>query len=226
MCGRFTQTRSPEALRERFAVAQVRAAPAPRYNVAPTDPVAVVLLENCGRVLDELRWGLVPSWGDPSDRRAPRPINARAETLATSGMFRRLLPTQRCLVVADGFYEWSGPRARRQAFRARLADGAAFGFAGLWDCWQDRRDPDAAPLRTCTIVTTEANRLVRPVHDRMPVILPPEAEERWLDPRLTDAAQLVALLRPYPAERMALDRVSALVNDVRNQSPDCIRPLH
>lgn len=225
MCGRFTQTQPLAALRERFAVTEVRAEPTPRFNIAPTDPVAAVRGEPGARILEEMRWGLVPSWSDPSDRRAPRPINARAETLSTSGMFKRLLPSRRCLVLADGFYEWSGPKERRQPVRARLEDGALFAFAGLWDLWRDPRDPAAPPLRTCTIVTTEANTLVRPVHDRMPVILLPEDEERWLDPSVSASGLLLGLLRPYPAERMALDRVAPLVNDVRNQSPDCIRPL-
>ncbi|MGI5861517.1 MAG: SOS response-associated peptidase [Myxococcales bacterium] len=225
MCGRYTQTRSTQELRERFGAIEARAEVAPRYNVAPTDPVPVIVREPQGPVLVEMRWGLVPSWSSPGAEATPRPINAKAETLSTSGMFKRLLGARRCLVAADGFYEWSGPRTDRRPARIRLHSGETFAFAGLWDAWRDPRDRAAPPLLTCTIVTTAANELVRPLHDRMPVILLPEDEGRWLEPSITDPRELAAMLGPYPSDLLAIDRVSTLVNDVRNQGPDCILPL-
>lgn len=226
MCGRYTQTRTTRELRERFGAVEARAEAAPRFNIAPTDPVPVIVREPQGPVLLEMRWGLVPSWSSPEAKATPRPINAKAETLSTSGMFKRLLPARRCLVAADGFYEWQGPRTDRRPVRIRLQSGGTFAFAGLWDAWRDPRDRAAPPLLTCTIVTTEANELVRAVHDRMPAILLPEDEARWLEPSLSDPRELTALLGPYPSALLAVDQVSPLVNDVRNQSPACILPLN
>jgi putative SOS response-associated peptidase YedK len=206
MCGRFMQTREVEELRERFRIREVRAASVqPCNNVAPTMPVPVVREEGGGRVLELHRWGLVPAWAK-SLKDGPRPINAKAETLSTSGMFRRLVDNRRCLVIADGFYEWKGPRGKRLPVSIRLAGGAPFAFAGLWELW---RDPaDGGELRSCTVITCPANALIEPIHDRMPVILRAEDEERWLEPGAGDAALLEALLRPYDPAEMALGEVS------------------
>jgi putative SOS response-associated peptidase YedK len=222
MCGRFTQTRELAELKARFAVSEVRAPIEPRFNIAPTSPVAVVLRDGGAAVLDAFRWGLVPAWAKAL-KGQPSPINARAETLASSGMFRRLLARRRCLVPADGVYEWTGTKKQRSPVRIHLRDEAPFAFAGLWDSWRDPADPGAPELRTCTIVTIPANSLIAPIHDRMPVILAPEDEARWLDPALEVPAAL-ALLRPFDPERMALYRVSSIVNDVRNKGPECIAP--
>lgn len=224
MCGRFTQTKSVPELRERFKPDRVSAEVAPRYNIAPTDAVLAIVRGHEGRVLGELRWGLVPSWA-PAGARMPHPINAKAETLATSRMFKHLLPTRRCLVLADGFYEWSGTPKDRKPVRARLRTGEPFAFAGLWNLWRDARDPAAPAIASCVIVTVPPNELIRPIHDRMPAILRPEDEERWLDPAVREPAALLSMLGPYPDDQMALDRVSPLVNDVRHQGPDCIVPL-
>lgn len=200
------QTREVEALRERFRIREMRAEGLKaRSNIAPTARVAAVRTigreQGQGRALDLLRWGLVPAWAKGL-REVPHPINAKAETLAKSPMFRRLLGARRCLVPADGFFEWVGPKGGRRAVKIALKSSELFAFAGLWDAWQD---PGGGPeLLTCTIVTCPANELVAPIHDRMPVILRPEDEERWLLPTPEGAPAPLELLRPYDPAEMAL----------------------
>jgi len=223
MCGRFTQTSDADAIAARFAVVTRRAEVVARYNIAPTDPVPVVVREGGARALELFRWGLIPYW-TKALRGAPQPINAKVETVARSAMFRGLLPARRCLVVADGFYEWTGAKKDRRPLRIVLKDRSLFAFAGLWDAWRDPDKRGSPPLRSCTIVTVDANPLIAPVHDRMPAILKPEDEARWLDPALTDPTALAALLAPYPAERLDMYPVSSAVNNVRNQGPECIEP--
>lgn len=220
MCGRFTQTNDLAALQQHFKLIDVRADAVPRYNIAPTQPLPIVLREERGNALEELRWGLVPAFAKAL-KGSPHPINAKAETLHTSGMFRRLIKSRRCLVPADGFYEWREEGGKKLPLRFQRADGALFAFAGLWDCWRDPADASAPELRTFTIVTTAANDLIRPIHDRMPVILAPEDEERWLDPSL-DAESVRGLLRPFPPSAMRAYACLPLVNDVRNRGPECI----
>jgi putative SOS response-associated peptidase YedK len=203
------QTREVEALRERFRIREARADGfEPRSNIAPSVPVAVVRAsreEGKGRILELYRWGLVPSW-TRSLKDAARPFNARAETLVKSPMFRGLLKSKRCLVPADGFFEWTGPKGSRRPVKFALKSGRLFAFAGLWDVW---RDPAGAELCTCTIVTCPANALVEPIHDRMPVILREGDEERWLQPTAEGAPAPLELLRPYEPGEMALDEAPA-----------------
>lgn len=203
------QTQGVEALRERFRIREVRAEGLePRSNFAPTVAVAAVRAsreDGEGRILELFRWGLVPSW-TKSLKGAPRPFNARAETLVKSPMFRGLLGSRRCLIPADGFFEWTGPKGSRRPVKLALKSGRTFAFAGLWDAW---RDPAGAELCTCTIVTCAANALVEPVHDRMPVILREEDEERWLQPAAEGAPAPLELLRPYEPGEMALDDAPA-----------------
>jgi putative SOS response-associated peptidase YedK len=206
MCGRFMQQREVEELRERFRVREVRAEGyAPSFNVAPTMPVAAVR-EDGGRILELQRWGLVPARARSLED-GPHPINARAERLTRSGMFRRLLAARRCLVPAEGFYEWAGPKGARRPMRFALRGGGTFAFAALWDLWRDPAQGGSA-VRSCTLITCPANALVAPIHDRMPVILRPEDEERWLDPALADEALVLALLRPYDPDAMAMAEVA------------------
>ena len=224
MCGRYTQTGETEKLKPRFGVSEVKVEATPAYNIAPSHPIAVVMNENGHRVLDALRWGLVPSWAkDPSAM--PRPINAKAETVAKSGMFKRLLATRRCLVPADSYFEWVGGKGEKQGMRVMLKTGEIFAFAGLWDVWRDFEKPDAPPLRTVTIITTPANQVVSAVHPRMPVILAREAEERWLDASLTDPAEVQRLLQTPPGEGMVFHKVAKAVNSVKNQGPECLELL-
>lgn len=225
MCGRYASARSPAELAEQFGVAEIKTQPLePSWNVAPTDPVYAVAESRGARQLGMFRWGLVPSWA-PSPAVGARMINARAETVATKPAYRHALARRRCIVPADAFYEWAvvepgdavpeGTRARRprkQPYAIARRDGAPLAFAGLWEVWHDPDDPAGAPLRSCVIITTSANDLVRPVHDRMPVVLPPEVWDRWLDRDYDDVGVLTRLLVPAPPDDFVLWPVGTDVN--------------
>ena len=173
--------------------------------------------------LDFFVWGLIPSWAkDP--KIGNRMINARAETLTEKPAYRAAFRRRRCLVLADGFYEWrlEGDGKRKTPMYIRLADGNPFAFAGLWEIWQS---PDGSTIPSCTIITTEPNAMMASIHNRMPVILPEAAYSQWLAPGEQDPTDLLGLLRPYPEEEMSAYPISRLVNDPRNESPDCILPL-
>lgn len=220
MCGRFT-LRTPAAdVARYFALAEMPLLE-PRYNIAPTQSVAVVRADADGqRRLDHLVWGLVPSWAnDPTI--GNRLINARAETVAEKPAFRKAFRQRRCLVVADGFYEWQRAGRQKQPYYLTAAGGGSFALAGLWEQWQR----DGRTIGSCTILTTDANDCVRAVHDRMPVILPPEAWRRWLDPGLTDPAAVQPLLKPCPPEMLVTFPVSTSVNRATYDRSDCIEPL-
>jgi putative SOS response-associated peptidase YedK len=212
MCGRYTVAVDPQLLAERFGVTLPEDI-APRFNVAPTDPVLALTERSAGRELMVARWGLIPHWAKDAKGSA-RMINARAESLAEKPAYRPLLAKNRCLILADGFYEWRlDPDGKKRPVRSALDDGAPFGFAGLWTSW---RDPESGEsLRSCTIITTTANEIVAPVHDRMPVMLPRGVEEEWLDREVPVEAALT-LLQPYPPEHMIAADASMLVNSVKN----------
>jgi putative SOS response-associated peptidase YedK len=220
MCGRFTLTTPMPVLAELFLFPEA-ATPEPRYNIAPTQAVATVraLAGIDKRELAFLRWGLVPSWADDLAI-GNRLINARSETVAAKPSFRSAFKCRRCLVLADGFYEWQKLGTRKQPFYFRLRDGKPFAFAGLWERWEKA----GAPVESCTILTTEANDVLRPVHERMPVILGPKDYDLWLDPSPQKPELLQALLRPYPPGEMTGFPVSPLVNNPRNNSSRCIEP--
>ena len=222
MCGRYTFAPDLSILGELFPDLALPAELAPRYNIAPTQEVPAV--RNDGRRrLEQLHWGLVPSWA--KDRAiGNRLINARAETLAEKPSFRAAFKRRRCLILADGFYEWQkipGER-RKQPVHVRLKSGQPFAFAGLWESW---RPSDDEGLLSCTIITTAPNSLLEPIHDRMPVILRPADYERWLQEGEQPAAGLAELLQPYEPAEMQAYPVSTLVNSPRNDTPDCIKPL-
>ncbi len=221
MCGRYTQTSDASKLQQRFRAFTVKEPIVAGYNIGPTQPVAVLADEEGQKVIGLARWGLVPAWSKGLGG-APHPINARAETVATSNLFRRLLTHRRCLVLADGFYEWEGGKGRKLPTRFVLRSREPFAFAGLWDEWKDPQRPEAPALRTCTIVTVPANELVATIHDRMPAMLRPEQEDLWLDPAVREPVRLLA---PYDAGQMEAYRVSQLVNDLRMQGPECLAPL-
>ena len=227
MCGRYTSTTPPADLAAYFDVDEVVAEEQPpRYNVAPTDPVyAVADTKDDVRRLGTFRWGLVPFWAD-DPKVGARMINARAETLLDKSAFRDSFERRRCLVPADGFYEWEAvPGAKKkQPWYIRRADGDVLAFAGLWSSWRPKDQPDAPRLVTCSIVTTEANAAISGIHDRMPVVLPPEAWDAWLDPGNDKVDDLRALLVPAPAELFELTRVGQDVSSVRNDGPHLIEP--
>ena len=222
MCGRFT-LRTPAAdLAEIFAV-DARPNLAARYNIAPGQDILVVRAgsgEGAAREFAMPRWGLVPHWAkDPA--RAARMINARAESLAEKPSFRDAYRRRRCLVAADGFYEWrKAPDGGKQPYHIRLTDGAPFAIAGLWESWSA---PGAETLETCALITTEANRAVEPIHHRMPVILPPGAYQCWLDPRSSPDA-LGELLRPYADDDLTAHAVGLRVNSARHDDAACLEP--
>ncbi|HEX2700874.1 MAG TPA: SOS response-associated peptidase [Acidimicrobiales bacterium] len=228
MCGRFVSSTPVSVLAERFLAADVRLdeEQAPRFNVAPSDPVVAIAGVGRTRRLRTLSWGLVPSWADtPSPGR--RMVNLRSETLVERPGFRRMLQQRRCIVPADGFYEWraSGANGPKQPYLIRSRDGAPLAMAGLWDVWMDRRDAGAERLRTCTVLTTAPNRVMAALHDRMPVVLPPQAWDRWLDPSVTDVDALSALLRPCADELLEVVPVGPAVNSVRNDGPELVESV-
>ncbi|HYU50921.1 MAG TPA: SOS response-associated peptidase [Candidatus Limnocylindria bacterium] len=222
MCGRFVQERSHTELAGIFEAEPITDDPGGRFNVAPTDPASVVVQRDDRRALTIYRWGLIPHWAtDPSI--GTRHINARAETLATSRAFRESFARRRCIVPADGFYEWLRLNDRRQPFVIRRADDAPLGLAGLWSGW---RDPSTGQVRrTFAIVTTQANAAVARLHDRMPVVLPRDAWATWLDPRPAEIGELQALLQPAPEDWLEIFAVRPLVNNVRNDGPGLVRRL-
>ncbi len=206
MCGRFILTSAAEVVAELFDVADVPTL-TPRQNICPTEAVGAVVFdaEASGRGFRGLRWGLIPSWAkDPNI--GARMFNARAETVAEKPSFRSAFKARRCLVVADGFYEWKKLDRGKQPHRIGLSEGGPFAFAGLWEHWQGG---DGEPIDSCTIITTEPNELLAPIHERMPVILPPEDYAVWLDPEIREASVLQPLLRSYPAEAMTAQPVDS-----------------
>ncbi|NBC34741.1 MAG: hypothetical protein GVY13_18875 [Alphaproteobacteria bacterium] len=218
MCGRYMITSPAEAIRELFGLADTPEI-APRYNVAPTQTVPVVRrqAEGGGRELVPLRWGLIPHWAK-DETIGNKLINARAESVASKPSFRDSFRKRRCLVVADGFYEWKKTGGRKQPYLIRLKGGGPFGFAGLWSRW---RNADDEPVETFTIITTEANDFCADIHDRMPVIVPPHAQDAWLDPERPDAE---TLLRPYDPDAMEAWAVDMRVGNPRHDDPALIRP--
>jgi putative SOS response-associated peptidase YedK len=220
MCGRYTLTTSVDVLAEEFEITGPLPEVPARYNVAPTQEVAAVLVDDDERHLEMLKWGLIPSWADDPSM-GSRMINARSETAAEKPSFRGAFKKRRCLIVADGFYEWQKVNGGKQPYYIRMEDGSPFAFAGLWESWGKYGEE----IRSCTILTTEANHLVGEVHHRMPVILPPENYEVWLDPDMREAEPLLDLLRPYPDEEMEAYPVSRFVNSPSNDDERCVESV-
>ena len=225
MCGRFTLIDPEQALTVQFNMPAIPGLK-PRYNIAPSQPVLAVRPAPKGgdREAVLLTWGLVPFWAkDPAI--GARLINARAETVAEKPAFRAAFRRRRCLVLADGFYEWQRPvggQEGRQPYYVRLREGRPFAFAGLWEHWEGA---DGSVIESCTLLTTAANDLLRAVHNRMPVILSPPNYDLWLDTTAQAGDRLKSLLHPYPPEEMEAYAVSRWVNNPRNDDPRCIEPL-
>ncbi|MBD2846144.1 SOS response-associated peptidase [Paenibacillus sp. IB182496] len=221
MCGRFTLVISLEELIRYYDIdSSALDALAPRYNIAPTQQVPALIDDGRGRRLGTLRWGLVPVWAN-DERIGSRMINARSETAAAKSAFREALARRRCLIPADGFYEWQKTDAGKQPMRIVRKGGGLLGLAGLYEVW---RAPDGRKVPTCTILTTAANNLMAPIHDRMPVVIPEPQTARWLDRTLRDPAELTALMQPLPSEELEAYPVDRAVGNVANDEPRLIEP--
>jgi putative SOS response-associated peptidase YedK len=218
MCGRYSLVPT-ENIAARFDIQQEQLALSPRYNVAPSQSMPVVVRNSPNRLV-EMQWGLIPSWSK-EPRAQFSTINARAETVTKSPVFRGPFKSRRCLVPASGFYEWQRTGQGKQPFCIRLKHGDLFAFAGLYDVWHD---PDGNELYSYTVITTVPNELVAPIHNRMPVILRREDEQVWLD-KEADSAQLLALLQAYPADKMVAYPVSRAVNSPANEGAELMQPL-
>jgi putative SOS response-associated peptidase YedK len=222
MCGRFTLHSSPRDIADLFGIDPAQLPElTPRYNISPTQAVAAVRLDDHGRrAFATLRWGLIPSW--TKDHGIGNSlINARADTVASKPAFRAPFRRRRCLVPASGFYEWKATGGKyKQPFHLRIVDGRPFAIAGLWERWAGA---ESGAVETCAVLTTDANEVVREVHNRMPVILAQADFAAWLDPR-TPAQELLPLLRPYPAEAMTASAVGRYVSNPRNEGPQCLAP--
>lgn len=218
MCGRYRLSRRKQIIEERFDVASDDDW-IPRYNIAPTQPVPVIRQhpKEPRRDMSLMRWGLIPSWSKGVSGAAML-INARSETAAIKPAFRDQLVSRRCLIPADGFYEWQRRGTQKQPFCFEVNDGELFAFAGLWDRW---KDPTGQWVRSCSILTTTANPITSPVHDRMPVILDRANYDLWLDPGMTNVAEVVDLLKPYNADGMRRYPVSPRLNHVANDDATC-----
>jgi putative SOS response-associated peptidase YedK len=217
MCGRFSRTSNRDILANEFGIAQfVNVDLHPRYNVAPSQNVEAVIRDGEEKRLGPMRWGFT----SPSAT-GPTPINARAETVATSPLFRDAFRRHRCLVVADGFYEWRKDGQRKIPYFIHLRSGHPFGFAGIWSTY---RTDMGQRIGTCAIITCPPNDLVAKIHNRMPVILPTAARDRWLDPH-AEAGELREMLAPLRSEELEACEVSTLVNSPKNDSPECVRPV-
>ena len=220
MCGRYTITSAPEAIRALFRYEEQPNFP-PRYNVAPTQPIPIVRLVEGKRQFALVRWGLLPSWvKDP--KTFTLLINARGESVIDKPAFRAAMKRRRCLVPADGFYEWKAVGGRKVPYFVQLKSGAPMAFAGLWESWTG---PNGEELETAAIVTTDANRMLAPIHSRMPVIVPPEAFDLWLNTNEVDARTAAALIHAAPEDMLEAYEVSTAVNRTANDNPKLVEPL-
>ena len=222
MCGRFTQTASPEAITKQFHLDEPTLFK-PRYNIAPSQQVAAIRLnpDAAKRECVMLRWGLIPSWAKDA-KIGNQCINAKAETVAEKPSFRSAFKKRRCLVIADGFYEWRLQGKQKQPMWIGLKSKRPFAFAGLWEHWTPA---EGAPIETCTIITTEPNALMQTIHNRMPVILTPHDYDLWLDPTMQHVETVKPLLRPFTDDELVAYSVSTLVNNPRHDTPQCLEPV-
>lgn len=218
MCNRFTLRTPLSVLVERYMAELVAQIPkGPEFNIAPTNEVAVVRINGPTRALNYLKWGLIPSWSKEGKTNYSTTI-ARADSVASKPAYRNAYKQRRCLILADGYFEWVEKNKVKLPYFFEVDEGAPFTFAGIWERWQNPKDASEA-IESCALITTDPNTLASRYADRMPVILEPSAHGRWLDPRLSNPADL---LRPFPAERMQVRPVSTFVNNSRNKGPECI----
>jgi putative SOS response-associated peptidase YedK len=220
MCGRFSLTADISVLQELFQF-EWDAELMPRYNIAPSQTVLTVISNGEKRIGMGMKWGLVPYWAkDP--KIGYKMINARAETVEEKASFKHPFKRRRCLILADGFYEWKKEDNRKQPYRIQLKGRKPFAFAGLWEIW----NKGGEPLHSCTIITTTPNEKMKEIHDRMPVIVPEDALDIWLNPKMDDTTYLKTLLVPYPSNEMEVYPVSTLVNSPKNDVEDVLSPLN
>jgi putative SOS response-associated peptidase YedK len=222
MCGRYRLSRRKQVVEEHFNAVSGNEEWGPRYNIAPTQPIPVILQNprEPVREMSLVRWGLIPSWAKDASAAASM-INARSETAAAKPAFRDPIRFRRCLIPADGFYEWARTGKAKQPFCFEVRDGELFAFAGLWDRWED---PNGNAVETCAILTTTPNAVTAPVHDRMPVILDPDSYDLWLDPGMTNVEAVSDLLKPCDARLMRRYPVSTRINHVANDDEGCSAP--
>jgi putative SOS response-associated peptidase YedK len=220
MCGRFAQRTDSKKLAKAFGAYEVPAVE-PRYNIAPTQDILGVVQSEDGREVTLYKWGLIPSWAKDKSM-GSRLINARSETVGEKPAFREAFKKRRCIIPADGFYEWQRTEDKKQPFFFRMRDESPFGFAGLWERWEGN---GKEAINSCTILTTEANEVIRPVHDRMPVILHSNDYELWLDSDVRKLDLVKELLIPYPADEMRSYPVSTSINSPRNQGAELIEQM-
>jgi putative SOS response-associated peptidase YedK len=230
MCGRYAQFHSESDIKNLFQLESIPELKS-RYNIAPTQQVATISRDStdcdranaqrCDRQLKFRRWGLIPSWAKDANIGA-RLINARGETVAEKPSFRNAFRRRRCLIIADGFYEWQKLDKIKQPYYINLQDERTFAFAGLWETW---KNPEGEVVETCTIITTTANEIMTPIHERMPVILAPENYDLWLDPQADNLEQLQEVLRPAPNEQINLQPVSTKVNNAKYDRLDCLEKV-
>jgi putative SOS response-associated peptidase YedK len=218
MCGRIALIQPQEdKMKKRFHLTKTPQGLKPRFNIAPSQDIAVILNES-PQELSLVRWGLIPHWAK-AEKTKYSMINAKAETVTEKPAYRGPIKNKRCLVIADTFYEWKKINGTKQPYRIMMKDGGLFALAGIWDTWKN----DGKELKTCSIITTDANQLMKSLHDRMPVILPPEMEEKWLSDLGMD--EVKAMLVPYNTTPMEAYEISTLVNSPTNDTPELIRPI-
>lgn len=224
MCGRFVQYSLFEALQQTFKIDSVSCDLTPNYNVAPTQEILAIIKHDTQKRLEKLHWGLVPFWAKDI-KIGSKMINARAETVSEKPAFRNAFKKRRCLIIADGFYEWKGKKGHKQPYFITIPSGEPFAFAGLWETWQNKEDEEESVYRSCTIITTAASESVRDLHHRMPVILLPELHNKWLNPEIQDPRELEMILQDGLIRDIQYYPVSKDVNSVRNNDPACIEPI-
>ena len=224
MCGRFVQDFTFETLQQNFNIRAEDRSIVPNFNVAPTQEILTIIKHENENTLERLHWGLVPFWTKDVSI-GSRMINARVETVASKPSFRNAFKKRRCLIPAGGFYEWKGEKGQKQPYYITIPSGEPFAFAGLWESWTDKEGDDDSVYKSCTIITTSASESIVELHNRMPVILDPDVYEQWLHVELQDAKQLEPILNDGIVHDLKYYQVSTFVNSVKNNDPNCIKPI-
>ena len=224
MCGRFVQYSPVEKVQQIFNIGTEPLEVIPNYNVTPTQKILTIIKHDNENKLEKLHWGLVPFWAKDVTI-GSRMINARAETVSQKPSFRNAFRKRRCLIPVDGFYEWKGEKGNKQPYYVFIPSGEPFAFAGLWETWIDQKSDEESVYNSCTIITTGASESIREIHHRMPAILAPESHEKWLNTDIQDSIELQAIIDDDLIYDMKYYPVSTLVNSVKNNDPNCIKPI-